>query len=107
MFEVRRYVTESGVDVIGEWLSGLNDLRARAKINVRIARLAVGSFGDCKLIQRGLRELRIDYGPGYRVYFARTGGEVVLLLCGGDKRSQSADVKRALEYLADYKRRIR
>jgi putative addiction module killer protein len=65
--------------------------------------LAVGNFGDCKPLRQGLSELRIDSGPGYRVYYAMIGRESVLLLCGGDKRKQSADIDRALEYLKDYK----
>jgi len=79
--------------------------RARARINVRIARLAMGNFGDCKSLGKGLFELRIDYGPGYRVYFARIGPDIVLLLCGGDKRRQSADVDRATAFLDNYKKR--
>lgn len=107
MIEIRRYVTESGKDVIGEWLENLKDVRARARIQTRIARLAVGNFGDCKALREGILELRIDHGrgPGYRVYFARTGQSVVLLLCGGDKRKQSADIERAVHFLRDYKRR--
>jgi putative addiction module killer protein len=86
MIEVRRFVTESGTDVVGGWLADLNDERARARINSRIARLAAGNFGDCKSLGNKLFELRIDYGPGYRVYFARIGDTIVLLLYGGDKR---------------------
>lgn len=67
MIEVRRFVTNSGTDVVGRWLADLNDERARAKINIRIARMAAGNFGDCKSIGKGVFELRIDYGPGYRV----------------------------------------
>jgi len=68
-------------------------------------RLAAGNFGDCKSLRRGLFELRIDWGPGYRVYYAMIGRACVLLLCGGDKRKQSADIARALEYLKDYEER--
>ena len=67
--------------------------------------LALGNFGDCKPFRQGLYELRIDWGPGYRVYYAMIAKESVLLLCGGDKRKQSADIVRALEYLKDYKER--
>jgi putative addiction module killer protein len=105
MIEVRRFVTASGFDVIGHWLADLNDERARAKINIRIARMAAGNFGDCKSVGKGLFELRIDYGPGYRLYFARIGQAIVLLLCGGDKRRQSADISRAAKFLDDYKMR--
>jgi putative addiction module killer protein len=99
MIEVRRFVTESGTDIVGQWLVNLNDERARAKINIRIARMASGNFGDCKSLGKGLFELRIDYGPGYRLYFARIGQTVVLLLCGGDQRRQSADIRQAITLL--------
>ncbi len=71
----------------------------------RIDRLAAGNFGDCKSLRGGLYELRIDWGPGYRIYYAVLGKTCVLLLCAGDKRSQSRDIKRALEYWNDYKDR--
>ena len=103
--ELRRYLTASGRDVLGEWLSKLKDVRARAKIVTRIDRLSAGNFGDCKALRGGLFELRIDWGPGYRVYYALVGKERVLLLCGGDKSKQSSDIKRALEYLKDYRER--
>jgi putative addiction module killer protein len=103
--EIRRYLTESGRDVFGEWLSELRDVQARAKIVVRIDRLSIGNFGDCKSLRGGLFELRIDWGPGYRVYYALTGKECVLLLGGGDKRKQSSDIKRALKLLKDYRER--
>lgn len=105
MIEIRRYVTRSGVDVVGEWLAGLKDARARAKIAARIARLAAGSFGDCKPLRDGVWELRVDWGPGYRLYYAMVGRYCVLLLCGGDKRKQSVDIERAIQCLNDYKRR--
>jgi putative addiction module killer protein len=103
--ELRRYLTRSGRDVFGEWLSGLKDYRTKAKIVARIDRLSLGNFGDCKSLGNGLFELRINWGPGYRVYYAAVGGTCVLLLCGGDKRKQSADIKRALEYIKDYRER--
>lgn len=107
MIEIRHYVSPSGRDIFDEWLSQLEDARAQAKIAVRIDRLAVGNMGDCKLLRDGLWELRVDWGPGYRVYYARTGKETLLLLCGGDKRRQSADIERAIGYLRDYKGRTR
>jgi putative addiction module killer protein len=105
MIEVLRYVTESGNDVVGEWLTELRDARTRAKVAVRIARLAAGNFSDCRPLRAGVWELRINWGPGYRLYYAMVGQTCVLLLCGGDKRRQSADIKRAVEYWNDYKRR--
>lgn len=103
--ELRRYLTESGRDVFGEWLAGLRDVRTKAKIVARIDRLSAGNFGDCKALRGGLFELRIDWGPGYRVYYAMVGRACVLLLCGGDKRKQPSDIKRALAYLEDYRER--
>jgi putative addiction module killer protein len=103
--ELRRYLTENGRDMVGEWLAGLKDNRTRAKIVARIDRLAAGNFGDCKSLGGGLCELRIDWGPGYRVYYAMIGRACVLLLWGGDKRKQASDIQCASEYLADYRER--
>lgn len=77
------------------WFAGLRDERARARIDVRIKRLALGNAGDVKPVGEGVSELRIDYGPGYRVYFVQRGSEIVLLLCGGDKRTQDRDIREA------------
>jgi putative addiction module killer protein len=104
MNQVRRYRNENGSEIITEWLAGLKDIRARARILARMDRLAVGNFGDCK---DGVSELRVDYGPGYRVYFGKVGKRIVLLLCGGDKQTQDADIERAVMYLKDFKRRSR
>lgn len=105
MIEIRHYVNPAGKDVFDDWLTELADARAQAKIATRINRLAAGNFGECKSLRQGLYELRVDWGPGYRVYFAMIGKACVLLLCGGDKRRQAADIERALEYLRDYKER--
>jgi putative addiction module killer protein len=83
----------------------LPDVRTQAKIDTRLLRLSAGNFGDCKPLRQGVSELRIDWGPGYWVYYAMEGRMCVLLLCGGDKRKQSADINRAIEYWNDYKRR--
>jgi len=105
--EIRHYVSRSGKDVFDQWLTQLADARAQAKISVRINRLAAGNFGDCKSLHKGLFELRIDWGPGYRIYYAMRGTACVLLLCGGEKRKQSSDVDRVLKYLEDYKERTK
>jgi putative addiction module killer protein len=105
VIEIRHYVSRGGRDVFDDWLTQLADARAQAKIATRINRLAAGNFGDCKSLRQGLFELRIDSGPGYRVYYAMIGRECVLLLCGGDKRRQSSDIERASEFLEDYKER--
>ena len=90
MIEIRK------TDVFVDWLDGLKDIRARARVLVRIERLAAGNPGDVKPVSEGVSELRIDYGPGYRVYFKKRGKELVILLAGGDKSSQARDIKRAL-----------
>lgn len=78
-----------------EWLRQLRDERARARINVRLRRLSEGNAGQVRSVGGGVSELKIDYGPGYRVYFTRRGLEIVVLLCGGDKGSQSRDIEAA------------
>jgi putative addiction module killer protein len=103
--EIRRYVTRTGKDVFGEWLSGLRDAQARARIAVRIDRLSLGNLGDCKPLRNGVSELRIDWGPGYRVYYSMLGKGCMLLLCGGDKRRQASDIEQAIRHLQDYKER--
>ena len=89
MIEVRK-TTE-----FESWLTNLRDQRAIARVATRIARVEAGLMGDVKYFD-GIGELRIDYGPGYRIYFAKRGQTIILLLCGGDKRSQKRDIKRAV-----------
>lgn len=103
--EICHYVTASGKDPYQQWFDKLNDLRGRVAVQRRIDRLAGGNFGDHKFCRDGVWELRIDFGPGYRVYYARDGATLVLLLCGGTKRAQSAAIKDAVEYWNDYQRR--
>ena|ERR1700691_3913175 len=105
--EVRRYLTTAGRDVFGEWLAGLADRHAKARIADRIDRLSQGSFGDRKALGGRLFEMRIDWGPGYRIYYAMIGQTCVLLLCGGDKRRQASDIRRARDYFKDYLQRTR
>ena len=90
MIEIRK------TDVYAKWLDGLLDVRGRARIRARVERLAAGNPGDVRPVGEGVSELRIDYGPGYRVYFKQHGREVVILLAGGDKSSQARDIKTAL-----------
>lgn len=90
MFEIRK--TETYV----RWLDSLRDIRARAKVLARVERLATGNPGDVCPVGEGISELRIDYGPGYRVYYTMRGREMIILLAGGDKRTQAADIKKAL-----------
>lgn len=102
---LHEYVTLSRKNPFSKWLLGLRDIHARAKIRIRLNRLRAGNFGDVKSVGQGISELRITYGPGYRVYFARENNVIVLLLCGGDKSSQTTDIKQAKEYWIDYKKR--
>ena len=90
MFQIRK------TEIFAQWLDGLRDVRARARVQVRVERLAAGNAGDVAPVGEGVSELRIHYGPGYRVYFKKHGRDAVILLAGGDKRTQSADIKTAL-----------
>lgn len=103
MFEITEYQTATGKIPFREWLTNLNDLIASARIDARLLRLSGGLFGDCKPIGDGVWELRVDHGPGYRVYYALSGRRVVLLLIGGSKRTQTADIATAIDYLKDFK----
>jgi putative addiction module killer protein len=85
MIEVRQ------TDAFADWLASLRDERARARVNLRIRRVSLGNLGDVKPVGEGVSELRIDYGPGYRVYLSQRGAKVIVLLCGGDKKSQQVD----------------
>ena len=90
-------------NVFDEWFSALRDRRASARIAARLDRLAMGNPGDAEPVGQGISELRIDYGPGYRVYFMKRGQYVVVLLCGGDKSTQERDIKRAKALAEDWK----
>ncbi len=105
--EVLEYLTEDGRNPFRDWLEALKDTEARARIRVRINRIRLGNFGDSKSVGSGVNELRIPHGPGYRVYFGRHGGQVVILLCGGDKRTQARDIEMAHVAWADYMRRAK
>ena len=99
------YETEGGKAPFEIWFNDLRDAKAKKKINARIARARAGNFGDSKAVGEGVVELRVDYGPGFRVYFGRYGDTVVVLLCGGDKRTQDKDITLAKEYWKKYKER--
>ena len=90
MIEIRK------TEKYAQWLDGLRDIKARARIQARVERLATGNAGDVKPVGEGVSELRIDYGPGYRIYFTKRGRELVILLAGGDKSTQTDDIKTAL-----------
>jgi putative addiction module killer protein len=90
MLEIRK------TDTYAKWLDGLRDIHARARVQARVERLATGNPGDVKPVGAGVSELRIDYGPGYRVFYTMRGRSLIILLAGGDKRTQAADIKTAL-----------
>ena len=104
MYEIFHYLTVDGSDVFDLWLDSLIDPTAVARIVVRTDRLQAGNFGGHKPVGSGVWELRIDHGPGYRVYYPLAGHRIVLLLCGGDKRKQSSDIRRAVTMWEDYKK---
>jgi putative addiction module killer protein len=104
--EVRFYVTEGGRDVFHDWISGIRDIVGKTAIARRISRLRNGLYGDHAFCRGGVWELRIDHGPGYRVYYAKHGRNLVLVLGGGHKHSQSVDIARACKWLSQEQRRM-
>lgn len=102
---IRIYCTEDGKRPFSLWLKKLRDRSAQQRVDARLTRVALGNFGDCKSVGEGVLELRIDYGPGYRIYFGRDGDDLVILLIGGQKKSQAKDIETAKEYWSDYKSR--
>ena len=103
--ELRIYTDVQDRQPLTLWLEDLKDVRARAQIRARLARVEAGNLGDCKPLRDGVQELKIDYGPGYRVYLSRQGPVMVLLLCGSDKSDQTKAINQAIEYLNDWKQR--
>ncbi len=100
--EIEIYEMSSGKRPFEAWFEDIREILTRAKVLTRLDRLKLGNFGDCKNVGDGVSELRIHYGPGIRIYYSKIGNKVVLLLCGGEKRSQVKDINRAKEYLRDY-----
>lgn len=105
--DVEIYQTQDEHKPFQEWLEGLKDKKAVAAIDAKLAKVRKGNLGDCASVGEGVSEFRIDCGPGYRVYFGRVGQKIVVLLCGGDKSTQAADIRRAQEYWKEFKERNR
>lgn len=105
MIELFRYQREDGREPFSEWLEAVRDKIAAARIRVRLRQVEAGNLGDCSAVGDGVLELRIHVGAGYRVYCGRHGKTIVILLCGGDKSSQPADIRRAKEFWVEWKRR--
>lgn len=99
------YESVDGIAPYTQWLDHLRDLQAAAKIEVRVRRIRLGNLGHWEAVGEGVGELKIDYGPGYRVYFGRIGSTIVVLLCGGDKKTQRKDIAKAKELWLDFKER--
>jgi putative addiction module killer protein len=104
-YEMILYLSQEGKYPFKLWLDSLRDTQARARIRKRLDRVEMGNLGDYKSVGAGVMELRIDYGQGYRIYFAQAGTTIILLLCGGDKSTQSQDIIRAKHYWLDFQRR--
>jgi putative addiction module killer protein len=100
---IQEYITREGTNPFREWFDSLKDVRTRAKMDVRIGRLRLGNFGDTKSLGTGVYELRIHFGPGYRIYYGLEGNKIVILLCAGDKSSQKKDIKKAVTFWEEYK----
>jgi len=105
VIEIVRYVREDGTEPFTQWLKTIRDTAAKANIAMRLLRIEAGNFGDSKPVGEGVSELRITTGPGYRVYYGMHGALLVILLCGGDKASQSKDIARARKFWMEWKRR--
>ena len=105
MMQLLRYQREDGWEPFSEWLNGLRDKMAQARIRLRLRQVEAGNLGDCEPVGEGVLELRVHVGAGYRVYCGRHGKTVVLLLCGGDKASQVRDIEQAKQLWTEWKRR--
>lgn len=105
MVQVYRYKTEAGAEPVTEWLLYLKDNLVQAKMRLRINRVAEGNFGDCSSVGDGVSELREHIGAGFRMYFGQQGKTIVILLCGGTKRTQTSDINTAKRYWTDWKKR--
>lgn len=105
MYLIRHYVDRLGRDPFAEWRNGIRDVKTGIAIDRRIMRLELGNAGDHKHVRDGVWELRINTGPGFRIYYGKAEATVVLLLCGGDKRTQDADIDRARMYWRDWQNR--
>lgn len=102
--EIQRYITSEGKVPFAEWLDSFRDIKTQTIINKRLDRVSRGNLGDYRSVGEGVYELKIDYGSGYRIYFGQIDTTIVLLLCGGDKSTQTRDILKAIEYWLEYRR---
>ena len=103
--EIRLYQTRDQRIPFSEWFDSLENPRTQQRIDARLARIRLGNFGDAKTVGEGVCELRLDFGPGYRIYFGQEGRTIVILLCGGDKSTQQRDIQKAKQFWLDYQQR--
>ncbi len=101
--DIQLYITAEGKIPFSRWFDSLRDEKAKTTINKRLNRVRLGNLGDYRSVGEGVCELKIDYGPGYRIYFGQVGTTIILLLCGGDKSSQEQDISLAIEYWNEYR----
>ena len=104
-YTLKVYETCNGIQPLMNWLRNLKDQKARTSIRMRLDRMKLGNFGYCEPVGEGVSEMTLDLGPGYRVYYGMIGRTIVLLLCGGNKKTQDKDIRHALEYFRDHKKR--
>jgi len=102
-YQIKIYETSTGKRPFDVWLQGLKDQKTQVAVDMRIERIKLGNFGLCKSLGDGVYELKIDFGPGYRVYFGKIGLRVILLLCAGNKQSQQKDIAKSKKYFQDFK----
>ena len=105
--QLEYYRTLEGKVPFKDWLASLQDIRARARIDAKLAKVRLGNLGDSRSVGGGVLELEVDYGPGYRLYIGQHGSTLILLLCGGKKSTQSADIKKAIMYWQEYRERLK
>ena len=103
--DIRRYITSDDKIPFAQWFNSLRDLKVKTKIAQRLNRISLGNLGDYRSVGEGVYELRIDYGSGYRIYFGQIGTNTILLLGGGDKKTQTKDIQLAKKHWKDYRRR--
>ncbi len=101
--DIQLYITSDGRIPFHEWFDSLRDQKAKVKINKRLNRVKMGNLGDYRSVGEGVCELRIDYASGYRIYFGQIGAIIVILICGGDQKTQTQDIRKAKEYWNDYR----
>lgn len=100
--QIEIYCSTNGKKPFISWIESLKDKKIRYRVKERLDRIAIGNMGDCKSIRQGVSELRLDFGPGYRVYFGEENQKIIILLCAGDKSTQERDIKKAIQYWEDY-----